>query len=189
MNPILLDIPEEFTSDRLIIRAPRFGDGGEMNAVIQETAEDLQPWMPWAMPVPTVEQSEENVRRAVARWKLREDLRLHLFLKSTGEFVGGSGLHRINWDVPRFEIGYWIGKKFTGQGLITEAVNRITRFAFEELSAARVEIRCDVMNLKSSRVAERAGFELDGILRNDTRTPGGDLRSTRVYSKIQPINM
>jgi RimJ/RimL family protein N-acetyltransferase len=185
MNPLLLDFPEEFESERLLVRAPRVGDGVELNALVHTSVEELRPWMPWVTPVPTVEQSEESVRKAIGRWKLREDLRLHLYLKSTGEFIGGSGLHRINWEVPKFEIGYWIGSRFTGKGYITEAVDRIARFAFEELRARRVEIRCDDRNVRSIGVAERAGFLLEGILRNDSRSTGGEIRSTRIYAKIR----
>jgi RimJ/RimL family protein N-acetyltransferase len=185
VNPLLLDFPEEFESEQLLIRTPRAGDGVQLNALVQASVEELRPWMPWVTPVPTVEQSEESVRKAIGRWKLREDLRLHLYLKSTGEFIGGSGLHRINWDVPKFEIGYWVGRPFARKGFITEAVGRIARFAFEDLQAQRVEIRCDDLNVRSARVAERTGFVLEGVLRNDVRSRDGELRSTRVYAKIQ----
>jgi len=61
----------------------------------------------------------------------------------------------------------------------------LTKLAFEQLNALRVEIRCDDRNHKSSRVAERAGFQLEGILRNESHGLDGSLRSTRVYSKIR----
>ena len=63
-NPILLDIPESFETERLLIRVPRAGDGPELNAAVLETFEGLQPWMPWAKERPSVEKSEENSRRA-----------------------------------------------------------------------------------------------------------------------------
>ena len=72
--------------------------------------------------------------------------------------VGSSGLQGIDWEVPKFEIGYWCRTSFTGRGYITEAVRGITAFAFEALGARRVEIRCDSRNHPSVRVAQRAGF-------------------------------
>src|SRR6266849_11022219 len=140
MKPILLDIPESFETERLSIRAPRFGDGAAMNAAIVENIDNLRPWMQWAQTIPTVEESEENVRQARVRFISHEDFRLHLWLRGSETFVGGSGLHRINGDVPSFEIGYWCRKRFEGQGYITEAVNGITRFAFEVLKAERIAI-------------------------------------------------
>ena len=69
--------------------------------------------------------------------------------------------------MPKFEIGYWCSTRFSGQGYTTEAVRGIAALAFEALGAKRVEIRCDPLNRLSARVAERAGFRLQGELRND----------------------
>ncbi len=68
---------------------------------------------------------------------------------------------------------------------MTEAVKRIEKFAFEKLGARRVEIRCDEENMKSRSVAERAGFTLEGILKQDSLSPDGNvLRNTCIYAKI-----
>ncbi len=159
-----------------------------MNAAIQESQEALKPWLPFAHPLPSVEESEENVRRAYARFILREDLRLHLFLRSNGRFVGSSGLHRINWAVGRFEIGYWIRTSEAGKGLVTEAVNGIVRFAGEHLHAQRLEIRCDPRNERSGRVAERAGFYLEAILAGDSPDINGSPSDTAVYTKLRLLD-
>lgn len=184
-NPILLDFPNQFETDRLLLRAPRSGDGKAVNDAILESVETLRPWMPWVHPVPTVTDTEIHSRRMAARFITRDDLSLYLFRKSDGLFVGGSGLHRIDWSVPRFEIGYWVRASLEGQGYITEAVNGITRFAFETLGAQRVEIRCDARNTRSAAVARRAGYKLDGCLRHDDRTTDGAARDTLVFSKIR----
>lgn len=184
-NPLLLDFPDSFETERLLIRAPRSGDGRAVNEGVIESLESLRPWMPWAQTAPTIEESEIHVRRSSARFILREDLPLLLFRKEDGLFVGGSGLHRIDWSVPHFEIGYWVRASLEGQGYVTEAVNGITHFAFTALSAERVEIRCDVRNERSAAVARRAGFKLDGCLRHDARGAQDELRDTYVFSKIR----
>jgi len=186
-NPILFDFPDSFETARLTIRSPVPGDGAEVQAAVAETIDDLRPWMSWADHVPTVDEEEELVRRARARFLTREDLWLLLFLKGTHTLVGGSGLHRIDWSVPSFEIGYWVRRRFAGHGYITEAVRGITRFSFETLGARRVEIRCDTRNERSRRVAERAGFELEAALRNHAMTPTGELRDTLIYVRLEPL--
>jgi RimJ/RimL family protein N-acetyltransferase len=185
MNPLLLNFPDSFESERLLIRAPRPGDGAPMNAAVRESIDELRPWMPWAQSVPTIEDSEENVRRAIAKFITREDLRLHAFDKQTGDFIVGTGLHRINWTVPSFEIGYWVRTSRTGCGYVTEAVTAVTRFAFDALSAERVEIRCDPKNLRSARVAERCGFHLEATLRHNDRNTSGELCDTHVYAMLR----
>jgi ribosomal-protein-serine acetyltransferase len=184
-NPILLDFPDHLETERLLIRAPKPGDAAFIHPAIQESLDNLKPWMPWATPDETVDDLESHLRSMAARFLMREDLPLMLWRKSDDLYVGGSGLHRIDWSVPKFEIGYWVRASLQGQGYITEAVNGIAFFAFDTLQAERVEIRCDSRNTRSAAVAQRAGFTLEATLRRDSRTPSGDLRDTLVFSKIR----
>ena len=143
--------------------------------------------MPWAQSAPSLEESELVCRRAQARFRLREDLALSMFERaadgSEGRYLGGSGLHRILWDVRRFEIGYWCRSGCAGQGFITEAVRALNRFAFDRLDARRVEVRMDGRNERSRRVAERAGFTFEGVLRGDSLTPQGEVRDMRLRTR------
>lgn len=185
--PILLSqlasrLPEKFQTERLIIRAPRPGDGRAVNDAIRESIDNLRPWMSWARVVPSVAESESFARESSIRYRSREELAMLLFRKSDGWFVGASGLHTIAWDVPRMEIGYWVRTSLQGQGYITEAVNGIAAFAFTILKAVRLEIRCDANNTRSAAVAERAGFTLEARMRWQSRTPSGELRDTLVYA-------
>ena len=187
VNPILLSIPESLESERLVIRAPKWGDGEGLNAAIQESAKELEPWMPWANPLPTVEQSEINLRQARLQYLERTDLRLVLALKGNGQIIGGSGLHRIDWKARKFEIGYWIQTAYSKQGYVTEAVNAITQFAMTELEANRIEIRCDARNENSANVARRCGFMLEGILRKEKCAVDGSSQDTMVFAKVRGV--
>src|ERR687898_3410706 len=107
---------------------------------------------------------------------------LLLLLWGTRTLAGSSGLHRIDWEVPKFEIGYWCRTRFTGRGYVTEAVRGITAFAFEALGARRVEIRCDSLNHPSVRVAQCAGFRLEGELHNNEVGTDGSARDTLIFA-------
>ena len=186
MDPALLDFPNSFETERLTIRAPKPGDAPAVVEAVQESLHELRPWMPWARQAPTVEESETRIRQAIAKWITREDLLLHLYLKENGTWIGSSGLHRVDWDSRKFEIGYWVRTRYAGRGYVTEAVNGITAFAFAHLRANRVEIRCDALNARSAAVARRCGFFCEGILRHDSLSVDGELRDTMVFSKISP---
>lgn len=187
MDPILRDFPSTFDTERLTIRCPQPGDGAEMNAAVRESLNELRPWMPWAQTAPTLAESEAHLRKAHTSFLRREDLQLLLFLKGTHTLVGSSGLHYIDWSVPRFEIGYWVRTAYAGQGYITEAVAGITDFAFQTLGAQRITICCDAKNERSAAVARRLDFVLEGTLRADARNPlTGELRDTLVFAKIKP---
>ncbi len=185
VKPMLLNFPQEFETERLLIRLPKPGDGKAVNEAIKESINELKAWMPFAHKEPTEEETEINIRNSYIKFLKREDLRLLAFLKETGEFVCSSGLHRIDWEVPKFEIGYWVDTRHRGKGYTTEVVEGITKFAFKELKARRLEIRCDSKNLKSRAIPERLGYILEGILRNDELSlDGKELTDTCVFSRI-----
>lgn len=185
-KPILLDIPESFETQRLIIRAPRVGDGQALNEAIQESRERLMPWMPWSLRPQTVTDTEEIVRGAAARWQKREDLWMLMFRKSDGLCLGRTGLHQLHWGVGCFEIGYWVRTSAEGQGYVSEAVCGMTDYAFGSVGAARVEIRCDSLNDRSAAVAQRAGYTLEGKLRrNALSADGSELRDTLLFAMIR----
>lgn len=186
MNNILRDLPDSMESQRLLIRAPHPGDGAAINAAVLDSLAELRPWMPWAQQTPTVDDNEVYAREAHVRFLKREDLPFLLFEKTTNMMVGSSGLHRINWAVPKVEIGYWVRTPYAGQGYITEAVVALTAFAFTTLNANRVEIRCDAKNERSAAVARRSGFTLEGTLRHEDRCPmTNELRDTLVFAKLK----
>lgn len=187
-NPLLLSIPESFESNRLLIRAPLWGDGIKLNEAVIESINELKPWMPWAQTIPTVEESEVVIRRARLKYLERTDLMLLLISKDTGQLIGSSGLHRIDWQSRKFEIGYWVRTAYSGKGFITEAADAITNFAVQELKANRIEIRCDSRNIRSARVAERLDYMLEGVLRIEKCAVDGSLRDTMVFSKVRDNN-
>jgi RimJ/RimL family protein N-acetyltransferase len=185
MNPVLRDIPEQIETERLLIRCPRPGDGRVVFEGVVDTLSDLRAWpasLPWALYEPSVEASELFCRESQVAYLARKTFAMLLFLKCDGSYIGGSGLHGNDWSVPKFEIGYWCRKPFQGRGLMVEAVTAITAFAFGTLGAARIVSLPDAKNLPSRRVAERAGYALEGILRGDRKTPDGTLRDTCVYA-------
>ena len=122
------------------------------------------------------------MQEKTAQFALRTDLVFYLFLHSSGDFVGATGLHRMDWDVPRFEIGYWVRSSQAGHGYMTEAVRGIAEFARAHLHARRLEIRMDHDNTASRRVAERSGFPLEATLNNDRRNSAGEVVHSCIYA-------
>ncbi|MDA1474982.1 GNAT family N-acetyltransferase [Bacillus changyiensis] len=185
MNPILLDFPNRFQTERLLIRAPAAGDGRAVHHAIQLSMPELKPWMPFARELPDRDETELNIRKAQADFILRTDLRMHIFHKETGAFIGSTGLHRMDWEVRRFEIGYWCSSAFTGYGYMTEALLGLIDFAKDKLSAKRLEILCDGKNQKSRKLAERLGFQLEAVLQqHDLANDQSEYRDTCMYSKL-----
>jgi RimJ/RimL family protein N-acetyltransferase len=190
MNTVLIDVPTMIETERLELRMPQPGDGRAVNAAIKASLSELQPWLGFARSNPSVEETETNTREAHAKFITRESLRYLIFLKDTDEFVGSTGFHNIDWSVRKFEIGYWIDTRMSGNGYMAEAVGKLTELALNELNGKRVEIRCESTNDKSRAVPERLGYELEGILRNEDLSVDGErLTDTCVYGKISGSRM
>lgn len=187
-NPVLLDIPDRIETERLLLRAPRPGDGAMVNASVLETLDDLRRYpasMPWAMEEQPVGTTEEYCRRGAANWIIRADFPMLALWRDGGEHAGNVGLHRFNWETRVFEIGWWCRKRFQGKGLITEAARALTAFAYAHLGARRVWCACDEENERSWRVAERIGFAHEGTLKSERCDPDGTRRSMRVYARTR----
>nr|WP_199064358.1 GNAT family protein [Chromobacterium sp. ASV5] len=187
MDDILRDIPDRIESRRLILRSPMPGDGAAVHAGVLATLAQLRAFpasMPWAMAEPSLDASEIFCRQSRVDYLARKGLPLLLFLKDGGRFVGASGLHKLDWKHKQAEIGYWRHRDWQGQGLIGEAVDAICAFAGRELGLRRIACLPDALNLDSRRVAERAGFQLEGILRRERIAPDGTPRDTALYARL-----
>jgi RimJ/RimL family protein N-acetyltransferase len=184
-DPLLIEVPEVLRGERVLVRPFADADAPALFEAIEESRQHLAPWMPWVHAYGSVENGLEYIRRSRAHWLLRERLPVGIFEVNSGALLGGSGLERINWDIPRFEIGYWLRLSAQGQGYIQEVVRLLTRMAFDDLHAKRVVILMDPRNTRSKRVPERLGFVFEGTLRNSAVDNNTGLPADRhVYALI-----
>ena len=179
---ILRDVPEEIVGERVLLRPFRLEDASAVHDAVTESVAHLQTWLPWATPNYDLVEAQSFVRRALAKWILREDLAIGVWKREDGRYLGGTGLHRMDWSIPAFEIGYWLRQSEEGKGYMTEAVTLLTRCCFETLKANRLEIRCDSRNTRSANVPRRLNFVHEATLRNDNRDTSGELRDTFVFA-------
>jgi RimJ/RimL family protein N-acetyltransferase len=100
----------------------------------------------------------------------------------SGRLLGGIGLH---WTEDVAEIGYWARADARGRGVTTRALVLAVGIAFEQ-GAARVQLRADVENLPSRRVAEKAGLTAEGILREMHWNPRLGRRQSWVMYSLLP---
>lgn len=187
MLPILRDIPDQLETERLILRCPRPGDGRQVFEAVCDSIDALRAWpasLPWAVFEPSEEASERFCREGHIDYLARRNFQFLVFLKSENRYIGGNGLHSVDWALPRCEIGYWLRTGYHGRGLATEASQATTHFALQTLGMRRVVSLIDAENRASRAVAERAGYQLEGTLRNERKAPDGRLRHTALYACV-----
>jgi ribosomal-protein-serine acetyltransferase len=183
-SPLEIDLPLELLGPRVRLRPYREGDAAALRDAIRESHAALSEWLIWAKDYDFQRDPVTFVRRAQANWLLRQDLFVGVFDRQSRRYLGGSGLTRMNWNIRTFEIGYWIRDSAAGNGYATEATQVLTRFAFSELQANRVEIRMDARNQRSRAIPERLGFTFEGCLRNAHPDVHGAPANVLVFSLV-----
>jgi RimJ/RimL family protein N-acetyltransferase len=80
--------------------------------------------------------------------------------------VGSIGIHWFDREQRVAEVGYWVAREARGRGLAPRAVKLVARWALRDCGFERLQLRADVLNAPSQRVAEKAGFQREGVLRS-----------------------
>ena len=97
--------------------------------------------------------------------------------------VGGIGIG-LNEHEYRATIGYWVAREARGRGVCTRALRLLCRHALDELRLQRVDLITDPDNIASQRVAEKVGFQREGVLRAHLRHPDGRIRDSVMFSLL-----
>ncbi|MCR9277705.1 MAG: GNAT family N-acetyltransferase [Pseudomonadaceae bacterium] len=176
-------------TERLTLVPVTVAHAQEMNAAIIASIDELKPWLPWAASAPSVQETTAFCERSVSQIEAGTDFPLVMRQRTSGELLGAVGLHRIDWDVPAFEVGYWCDSRHTGRGYVSESVQRLVHYVFQELDAARLSLHADTRNIASRAVAERLRFELEGIARNDSRDNQDQLSDTAIYARYDDLGL
>ncbi len=181
--PSQIPLFDELVGERVIVRAHRLEDFDEIWEAIQESRDQLRPWLPFA------DQTQEELRdwlaRTVAKWITREMLGMAIIERESGRLAGDIGLMIRSWEIGSFEIGYWLRASAEGNGYMSEAARLVTDFAFDHLDANRVMIRCAAYTARRAAVPRRRGFTPYGLWRRDFAAPNGEVRNTLVFSLIR----
>jgi RimJ/RimL family protein N-acetyltransferase len=113
----------------------------------------------------TREDAVEFLAQVDAGLATGEALSLAMASPSDGALVGSIALHVTSWEHRRGNIGYLVFPTARGRGLAPRAVRLLAGWAFEHAGLARIGILTRVGNEASQRVAQKAGFTREGVLR------------------------
>jgi RimJ/RimL family protein N-acetyltransferase len=148
--------------------APGFADG--LWAAIQSSLRELAPWMAWAVD-PSEEDTRSFAERSVDNWD--SGAAYNFTIVVDGVAAGQCGLDRVDSLANQCEIGYWMRSDLAGRGLMTEGAAAVVSLAFDEAGLHRIELHAGLKNLASNRIAEKLGFQREGILRDRGLGAGG----------------
>lgn len=157
------------TSERLIIRLPELSDVPEIVRFQRRNAQHFKPVFP-TRPKEFLTVEFWRGRVKAARDDAGKDVGYRLFMfpaASPQRIVGNINLNQVQRGAAQYcVLGYGIDHRHEGRGLMREAVERVVRFAFEDLNLHRVMANYLPTNERSGRVLRRAGFIVEGYARD-----------------------
>lgn len=156
---------------KISLSVPQFAE--ELFALTDKNRQHLKTWLPWLDKVQKVDDTADFLQLQVKRFGEGEALHLSIFYN--GKIVGVLGYNMIDRTNGIGHIGYWLGKEFTGKGIMTKAVSELIYLGFEYWPLQKVEIHCADDNIKSRAIPEKLGFQNEGTIR----------RAAKVYETYQ----
>ncbi|HEY9403985.1 MAG TPA: GNAT family N-acetyltransferase [Pyrinomonadaceae bacterium] len=174
--------PTHIETARLVLRKPVAADVPHIYEAYARDPEVTR-YLTWR-PHRTVADGEEHSAQQLAAWESGKYFSWVISVKEDGELAGMISMRPEGW---RVELGYVLGRRWWGRGLMTETVRAVIDYTLSEPEVFRVWAVCDVENAASARVLEKAGMRREGILRRWAMHPnmGAEPRDCFCYAKVK----
>jgi RimJ/RimL family protein N-acetyltransferase len=168
--------------ERIILRPLKISDAKDIYTNIQDRkiAENTLR-IPWPYRLKDAINFIKNSQKSL---KKRKGFIFGIELKEKKEVVGVISLENVDFEHRHAEVGYWLGKKYRGKGIMTEAGKLVLNFAFEKLKLHRVDAGVFSDNLISQKVLKKLGFKKEGVRRH-WRLKFGRWKDDVLYSILE----
>lgn len=157
-------------------------DKNEFYKLICKNREHLMKFMPRIGENKSLEDTEKVIELFLQQLEQNNGFRAGIAYD--GLLVGIIGLKYIDWLNKKTEIMYWIDKDYSGKGIATICTSKALQIAFEDYGLNKAILKICSTNYPSIRIAEKCGFKLDGVHREDELLLNGFV-NTNVYSILK----
>ncbi|MER2237318.1 MAG: GNAT family protein [Psychrobacillus sp.] len=132
----------------------------------------------------TIEDTKEFIHFILKQYEKKDIAPWGIEYKETGQFIGT--IDFVQWQIKHdsAEIGYVLSPDYWGQGLTTEAAEALIHFGFNHMDLIRIQARCFVENVGSSRVMEKVGMSYEGTTRKGMKVKGKHV-DLKIYSILK----
>jgi RimJ/RimL family protein N-acetyltransferase len=174
--------PKILQTERLRLRKPRLADA---ETIFREYASDAEVtrYVSWRAHQ-TIDETREYMRVCLAAWDVGKAFQWVIERKDDNQLMG---MIAARVQAHRWELGYVLARRYWGHGYMSESVKGLIDWALKGADVFRVWAVCDVENLASARVMERAGMQREGVLRRWSVHPNisPEPRDSYCYSIIR----
>lgn len=171
-------------TERLILRKMTAYDVGDVFKYCSD--EEISKFTTWHSHR-TIEDSKQFVDHVLGLYEQNSLAPWGIEDKETGAIIGTVGFVFWHPKQARAELAYALARTHWNKGLMSEAAGTIIRFGFEAMQLVRIEARCHLLNVGSSRVMEKCGMEFEGVLRKNIFVKG-KFEDLKLYSIIHEEN-
>jgi len=166
---------------RVSLSVPHYGD--ELFELIDANRDHLQQWLPWVDSVRQPDDTRMFIVSQLQRFSRGEAV--HQTILYRNRIAGVAAFNTIDRVNGVGRIGYWLGRQFTGRGIMTRAVKDLMVQGYAYWGLQRMEIRCAKENTRSRAIAERLGFRAEST-KGDVEPIDGRYHDHVVYGFIHP---
>ncbi|MFT4536717.1 MAG: ribosomal-protein-serine acetyltransferase [Saprospiraceae bacterium] len=109
----------------------------------------------------------------------------YLIIDNTdNSIIGFMDLKNIDWNISKAEMGGYIDKDYASKGITTKAFRLFCDICFQEHEFKKLFLRTHPTNLAARKIAEKCGFEVEGIIKRDYKTTSGEIIDLVYYGRL-----
>ena len=168
-------------TERLLLRQIIPEDVNEVFA-LRSNAETMK-YIPRPL-VTNNEEALEHIKMIQDKIEKNEGINWAITIKGNPKLVGIIGHYRMRWEHFRSEIGYMLLPEYQGQGIITEAIQLMIDYGFNQMNMHSLEGIIDPANTASARVLEKNGFVKEAHF-TENEFYNGKFLDTVIYSLVK----
>ncbi|MDQ4095091.1 MAG: GNAT family N-acetyltransferase [Actinomycetota bacterium] len=149
---------------RLEPNATKYSDAMWLSA--SESMNELRPWLYWTASA-SLEEVVAWAKVCETNWAENKAWTFAILFEDRP--IGTIGIEDVDAQTLRGELGYWLHSDFAGKGVMTEAGAAVIEFGFEQIGLHRLQLEAGTENTGSIKVAEKLGFQREGVARHSCR--------------------
>jgi RimJ/RimL family protein N-acetyltransferase len=112
-----------------------------------------------------------------------------VIVNSDGKFAGFIDVKNIDWNIPKGELGCFMDAHYAGKGFAKKAFSLFVAYLFEDFGFNKLFLRTHESNTAAKMLAEKCGFEVEGVLRHDYKTTAGELVDLIYFGLLRPTDL
>jgi RimJ/RimL family protein N-acetyltransferase len=185
VRPDQRGFPETLDTDRLILRRYSAHHSAAILQIVAENREQLIREFAQLASLRSLYDAQAFVAEKRKQWRLAKTFAYGIWRKVPEQLIGQIQVKNIAWDIPSAELGYFIGRASQRQHYASEAIKKQLQTAFEQMQFQRLFLRILPSNHASLRLAEKLGFQQEGLHRNAFRCGLGELHDVYYLAMLR----